>query len=129
MNIGVNFFGPKFKLSQDFEGTLEILKQKGITSAELCVAFDGNGEPPKELDLKIPPEVIAKMAGGIWSLDSAPQRLETVRSYGFTVVSCHMMLGFQFTAEQLLEMLPVMLEFGQANRISYFVISPMKDSV
>ncbi len=126
MNIGVNFFGPKFKLSEDFEGTLEILKQKGITSVELCVAFDGNGEPPKELDLKIPPEIIAKMSGGIWSLDSAPQRLEIVRSYGFTVVSCHMMLGFQFTAERLLEMLPVMLEFGQANRISYFVISPMK---
>ena len=37
MNIGVNFFGPKRKLYHDFDGTLEILKQKGITEDEISI--------------------------------------------------------------------------------------------
>lgn len=127
MNIGVNFFGPKRKLYHDFDGTLNTLKSAGFTSVELCVAFAGGGEPPKELNLQIPPEVIKEMSGGIWPLADAPQRLKAVRDHGFTVLSCHMMLGFQTTPEMLLEFLPILLKFGQENDIRYFVFSPMKD--
>lgn len=127
MNIGVNFFGPKRKLYHDFDGTLERLKQSGLTSAEICVAFAGNGEPPKELNLKIPEEIIREMSGGIWPLEAAAERLDAVRAHGLTVLSCHMMLGFQTTPEQLTAMLPTLLDFGTANHISYYVFSPMKD--
>ena len=126
MNIGVNFFGPKRKLYHDFEGTLNALKAAGFTSVELCVAFAGNGEPPKELNLQIPEEVIREMSGGIWPLESAVERLAAVRAHGFNVQSCHMMLGFQTSPEQLVGMLPTLLEFGTANQISYYVFSPMK---
>ena len=126
MNIGVNFFGPKRKLYHDFEGTLDALKEAGFTSAEICVAFSGNGEPPKELNLQIPPEIIRQMSGGIWPLESAAERLASVRAHGFNVQSCHMMLGFQTGPEQLVGMLPTLLEFGTANQISYYVFSPMK---
>lgn len=126
MNIGVNFFGPKRKLYHDFHGTLESLKQKSITSAEICVAFAGNGEPPKELNLQIPEEIIREMSGGIWPLEMAAERLAAVRAHGLTVLSCHMMMGFQTTPEQLTGMLPTLLEFGTANQISYYVFSPMK---
>lgn len=127
MNIGVNFFGPKRKLYHDFDGTLELLKQKGITSAEICVAFAGDGEPPKELNLKIPEEIIREMSGGIWPLEAAAERLAAVRAHGLTVHSCHMMLGFQTTPEQLTAMLPTLLDFGTSNHISYYVFSPMKN--
>lgn len=126
MNIGVNFFGPKRKLYHDFEGTLDALKANGFTSAELCVAFAGGGEPPKELNLQIPPEVFREMSGGIWDPETAADRLKTVRDHGLTVLSAHVMLGFAFTPEVLVDLLPTLLEFGQANRISYYVISPMK---
>lgn len=126
MNIGVNFFGPKHKLYQDFHGTLDTLKQAGFTSVELCVAFQGGGEPPKELNLQIPPEIIKSMSGGIWPLETASQRLKAVRDHGFTVLSCHMMLGFQFSPEQMVQLLPTLVEFGQENQIRYYVFSPMK---
>lgn len=126
MNIGVNFFGPKNKLYEDFEGTLEVLKQKGLTSAEICVAFEGGGEPPKELDLQLPPEVLAAMSGGIWNVDVAAEKLETVRAHGLPVLSCHVMVGTLSQPEQLTRLLPRLLEFGQENHISYYVLSPMK---
>jgi sugar phosphate isomerase/epimerase len=126
MNVGINFFGPKRKLYHDFEGTLDILKEKGITSVELCVSFSGGGEPPKELNLQIPPEIFREMSGGIWPLDVAAERLAAVRAHGFTVLSCHMMLGFQFSPELLIGILPTLVEFGRENGIRYYVFSPMK---
>ena len=126
MEIGVNFFGPKRKLYHDFDGTLDALNASGFTSAELCIAFAGNGEPPKELNLQIPPEVFKEMSGGIWAPEVAAERLKAVRDHGFTVLSAHVMLGFDFTPEQLFQHLPTLLEFGQTNQISYYVISPMK---
>lgn len=126
MNIGVNFFGPKFKLYEDFSGTLARLKADGFRTAEICIAFFGGGEPPKELNLSLPPEVIAAMSGGIWPLESAAERLAAVRAAGLEVESAHIMLGFDTNAERLLAALPLMLEFGRANGIKCFVISPMK---
>ena len=99
MNIGINFFGPKFKLYHDFDGTVEILKNSGVTSAEICVSFAGNGEPPEALKLIMPEDIFRQMSGGIWSLNDAPARLERVRALGMTVVSCHMMLGGEMTSE------------------------------
>lgn len=127
MNIGVNFFGPKRRLYHDFDGTLEQLKAAGITSAEICVAFAGNGEPPKELKIQIPPEILREMSGGIWPVEEAAQRLAAVRDHGLEVVSAHVMLGSIDDPEQLSTVLPRLLEFGRANRISYYVISLMKD--
>lgn len=127
MNIGVNFFGPKRKLYHDFDGTLERLSNSGITSAEICVSFAGSGEPPKELNLQLPLEALREMSGGIWSTDTAPDRLAAVRAHGLAVCSCHMMLGFQTTPELLTGVLPTLLDFGKANRITYYVFSPMKD--
>lgn len=126
MQIGVNFFGPKRELYRDFDGTLERLKQAGFAAAEVCVAFAGNAEPPKELKLSIPPEVLREMSGGIWGLDVAAQRIANVRAQGLQVISVHAMLGFSVEPEQLRDMLPTLLEFGQQNRVSYFVLSLMK---
>lgn len=126
MNIGVNFFGPKFRLYRDFDGTLDALRVSGFASAEICVAFAGSGEPPKALNLHIPEQALREMSGGIWSAEDAPERLRRVRAHGLEVLSCHAMLGFETTPEALLSCLPKLLDFGQANSISYFALSPMK---
>lgn len=128
MNIGVNFFGPKRRLYHDFEGTLATLKAAGISSAEVCVAFAGGGEPPKELALKIPPEVLREMKGGIWDVDVAAERIAAVRACGLTVISAHVMLGTLSDPQQLLDLLPELVRFGRENEITYFVLSPMKDA-
>lgn len=126
MKIGVNFFGPKFRLYRNFDGTLDALRVSGFTSAEICVSFAGSGEPPKALNLRIPEQALREMSGGIWSAEDAPERLRKVRARGLEVVSCHAMLGFETNSEVLLSCLPGLLNFGQANSISYFVFSPMK---
>lgn len=126
MNIGVNFFGPKKKLYHDFAGTLERLKQSGIMEAEICVAFQGRMEPPKELELVLTQEQIQEMSGGIWEYNVARERLAKVREAGFTVVSTHVM-GDSGEPEKLLAMLPMMQEFGRDTGMKYFVISLMKD--
>lgn len=126
MNIGVNFFGPKRKLYHDFEGTIKKLKESGITSAEVCVAFAGNMEPPKEMKLEIPPEVFKEMSGGIWPYEEAEERMKAVRANGLSVISVHMMLGMEPSPEQLVELLPRIVEFGKRNQVQYYVISLMK---
>lgn len=126
MNVGVNFFGPKFKLYQDFDGTLDQLKANGINSAEICVAFDGGPEPPEEVKKMIPPEIFAQMKGGIWDLEIAAENLRRVRESGMTVVSCHVMTR-SATPEELLQILPALRDFAEKNQIRYYVISLMKD--
>lgn len=127
MHVGVNFFGPKRKLYHDFEGTLSRLKLAGISSAEVCIAFAGGGEPPKELALKIPPHILKEMKGGIWDLEDAAAKIAAVRAAGLTVISAHVMLGTLSHPQQLLDLLPPMLQLGKEAELSFFVLSPMKD--
>lgn len=126
MNVGVNFFGPKRKLYQNFEDTIERLRNSGASSAEICVGFAGNGEPPKELKLEIPPEILKEMSGGIWPYTEAEEKLATVRKMGLSVISAHMMLGMETDPEQLAETTAQIVEFGKRNQIQYFVLSLMQ---
>ncbi len=126
MKLGVNFFGPKGRLYHDFTGTVERLKRAGLTEAEICVAFDGGGEPPAELKLVIPPEVMAEMSGGIWPVEEAPRKIAAVRELGMTVSSAHIMLGTVSGPEQLTAMKDTLVAFGRENGLRYYVISLMK---
>lgn len=123
MNIGVNSFGPKAKLYYDFDGTLDKLKASGINSIEPCIVFGGNPEPPAEI--KVPPEVLQIMSGGIWQMDAAVEKLEAVRSKGLEVISVHM-FGDTSSLEAFLAALPAAKEFGKENGIKCFVLSLMK---
>ncbi len=127
MQLGVNFFGLRDPLYRSFDSTLEWLKEAGFRYAEVCIAFGGNGEPPKELNLTLPPEALQAMTSAIWPLEQAAQRIKTVRAHGLTVDVVHAMLGFQTGPEELAAATPLLVEFGQANKIKCFVVSLMKD--
>ncbi len=126
MYIGVNFFGLRRNLYYDFEGTLDTIKNHGFQSVEVCIGFGENAEPPEEFKQKIPPELLREMSGGIWDQSVAEERLDIIRAKGLLVVSAHIMLGEQQTPEEVLAMLPQVIEFGKNNQISYFVISLAK---
>ena len=126
MNIGVNFFGPKKNLYYDFDGTLERLKDAGITSAELCVSFKGNIEPPAGLDVIIPPDALKELSGGIWMYEDAAEKIEKVRSHGLEVISTHM-FGDNASPESFISVLPRVKAFGMENNIKCFVISLMQN--
>ena len=126
MNVGVNFFGPKKKLYYDFEGTLELLKQAGINSAEICVSFTGHVGPPDGLDIEFSAQDLAEVTGGIWTVDNADEKVNIVRKNGLEIVSAHL-FGDNSSPEGMLSILPSVVEFGKKHQIQCFVISLMKN--
>lgn len=127
MKIGVNLFGLKVKLYHDFDGVISRLKSDGFTSVEICVIFGNLPSIPKEIEAKIPIEVLKEMSGGIWSAELADGNLKRVREHGLEVISCHLMFGMLSAPEEMEALIPQIVEFGKRNQISYFVLSLMKN--
>ncbi len=113
MHAGVNFYGLKKKLAEDFDGTIKRLKDIGFTSAEPCVVFDDD-QP------SFPKEVEKIFNAGLWNYKIAPQRIAKLRDAGLKVVSVHIMGNPNHPLDELA---PRMIDFGKKNHISYFVIS------
>lgn len=113
MRAGVNFFGLKKKLSEDFDGTIARLKEIGFTSAEVCVVFDDD-QP------SFPEDVARIFNAGIWNYKVAPEKIAKLRAAGLEVVSVHIMGNPEHPLDELA---PRIIAFGKENKISYFVIS------
>lgn len=124
MNIGVNLYGPKTLLSEDFDGTTQKLKEIGIHTLEPCVLFLNMDECINSEQVKFYQENKHLFSGGIWLKSDAAKMLTRVRKAGFIVNSVHAMCDSK-TPEQLLSSLPEMIEFGIKNKVKYYVISLM----
>ncbi len=126
MKIGANSFGLKFRLYDDFEGTLHALKQAGFDSLEPCVVFTpGKGSEAQgenAIAASIPADVLLRMSGGIWPCEEAPARLKKVRDAGLAVISVHMFVLAQ-TPEDLESAIPQLVAFGKEHGIQYYVLS------
>ena len=122
MDIGINSFGPKAELYEDFAGTIEKLKAAGITSLEPCVVMTDDMTPPE--GFVIPPEVLRIMSGWIWSCQNAPEKLAQVRAMGLAAVSVHIFGGTE-SPERFLSVVPKAAAFGKENGVKCFVLSLM----
>lgn len=133
MKIGTNLFGPKFRLYDDFDGTLKLLKKGGIDSAELCVLYmPEKKEDDQTADTVInerqfSQEELLRMTGGIWPAQIARERLEKVRAAGMDVISVHVM-ALSDKPEDLSGTVPELIRFAKENDISYYVLSLMCDT-
>ncbi|MDO4621484.1 MAG: sugar phosphate isomerase/epimerase [Eubacteriales bacterium] len=125
MKIGVNTFGPKFALYEDYDKTMARLKEGMIGSLEPCIAFEAEtGEEPQEMPFQIPEEIIKKMAGGIWNEDVAAARCAKAREDGFEIVSVHVM-ALGATPKTVEVLVPKLVAFGKENNVKYYVLSLM----
>lgn len=116
MRTGVNFYGLKKKLWEDFDGTIRRLKETGFTSAELCVIFDDDRP-----QLPGVPEAAARVFhAGIWHYKEAPEKIRKLREAGLQVVSLQIMGNPNHPLDDLV---PRMVSFGKENGISHFCIS------
>lgn len=124
-NIGVNTFGLKFALHEDFDGTLNRLKNGKISSIEPCIIFNGETEKTAgSYSLDIPVDVLKRMDGGIWSEAVAEVRCAKVRAEGFEIISVHVMTP-GITPKIIGDLVPKLLEFGKLNGVQYYVLSLM----
>jgi len=119
MKVGVNSFGVKFKLSQDFSGALQRLKAGGVTHLEPCIVFS---RPDAAPDLRAS-EFLNAVEGGIWPEQDASARIAQVRAEGLEVAGAHVFAG----EGDLLELLPQMIALAKENGLQYYVISLNKN--
>lgn len=125
MRIGVNTFSVKNLFSNDFDKTLQNLKNIGFTSLEVCVHF---GKKSSNL-LDIPDEVrkqIQQIRGGIWLIEEAEERFPVIRKTGLEIDCVHAILDYS-TKEDLIKQLPLLESFAEKNHIKYYVLGLQKN--
>lgn len=118
MHAGVNFFGLKKKLYENFDSTIARLKEIGYTSAEVCVMF-GEAEISQK-NSGMSKELTDIFNAGVWHYKTAPEKIAKLRTAGLQVVSVHVMGNPE---RPLDELIPYMISFGKEYQITYFVIS------
>lgn len=124
MNIGVNTFGLRELLYADFDKALEDLKEAGITTLEVCVEFPSNPDAMPDFPISPDSDVIT---GGIFPMDQASDRIRKIRQAGLKVIGVHPMCFFN-EPQEMIDLLPLMIEFAKENDIKYYVNSPMRDA-
>jgi len=131
MNIGVNSFGLKKPFYRDWDGTLQFLKNCGISSLEVCLAFlsERQRKAASEGNVQERPQIdsvqYAEARAAIWGGEDAVERIKHVRAQGLNVFSAHVMFNAQ-EPEELLELIPQMHDFSRKTGVCVFVYSPSK---
>jgi len=122
MKTGVNLFGLAGLMRDDFEGTLQTLKDSGFTALEPCILFDEGFQMSKEA-------VVSGMKkrgldGAYWLASEAKEKIDAVRRVGLEVTGAHIFL-LQFIPGGFDAILPQMLETAEENDLRYYVYCPM----
>lgn len=126
MNIGANFYGTKRKMYYDLKGVVQNLLKAGINSAEMCLIFPPKNETEEDMKLKNDVQFL-EVTGGIWRMDVAQEKLNTVKNMGMKVVSVQAMMGMTPDQEEMKENIIKIKEFARENKLKYVVMSLAKD--
>ncbi len=124
MGIGVNCFGLRKPFYDGFDAALDRLKEIGVTSLEVTIAFPSDAE--RKMTFKSEGNYAdAVMESAIWLYEQAPEKIQYLRDKGF-VVQCVHVMSFLKGPESLLKLVPMIIELAKKSDIHYFVFSPMK---
>lgn len=123
MQIGINTYGLSKCLLKDFNGTLEKLKDAGITAIEPMIVFSENEKSKEALEAYKEAEK-KQMTGGAWPRWMAGEKMQNIRDAGFQIRSVHMIgPGWK---EPLLNQA---ISFAKEQGLKYFVLSPNETSI
>lgn len=124
--VGVNTFGPGRLLSDDFEGTVQQLKEAGFTAIEPLVVFpEALGMPESMMVRRLSD---SGQLGVFWPEELAKERIAYLRSEGFAVEGIHLGL-VGMVPDRLKQVLPSATQFAEETGLSYLVHSPKLTSV
>lgn len=123
MEIGINTYGLSKCLFDDFDGTLEKLKEAGITAIEPMIVFTGNGKSKEALAAYKEAEK-TKMTGGHWPVWMAGEKMQRIRDAGFKIRSIHM-IGPGWKEPMLEES----IAFAKEQGLKYIIINPNETSI
>lgn len=119
MSIGVNTFGLKRVLYENFDETLAQIKECGFYSLEPCILLS---KLPINSIKKALPKEMQIMAGGIWPMETAAKRIAEARSKGLEIYSVHLIL-MNANIKTLERFVPKLIQFAHENGIKYYVLS------
>lgn len=123
MQIGINTYGLSKCLLKDFDGTLEKLREAGITAIEPMVVFSENEKSKESLEAYEKAKRM-QMTGGAWPRWMAGEKMQIIRDAGFQIRSVHMEgPGWK---EPLLDQA---IAFAKDQGIQYYVVSPNETSI
>lgn len=124
--IGINTFGLKELLHDDFAGTVHALREIGFSSIEPMVVFpEASGMEPNRMEERLR---TAGQDGAFWVSQTARQRIRWLRGEGFSVRGAQLGL-VGMVPGGLDAVLPHALRFSQACGLSYLVYSPQKKTI
>lgn len=121
MKIGVNTFGIGKLLSKDFDGTLDALKEIGITSIEPNIDFKRGSWKMKPIWFGMK---LVGLLGGHFPVDKAGTKIEAIRKKGFAV-NCIQADNIPWNVKSM----QIVVDFCQENKIRYVVASFKEGSV
>lgn len=119
MRIGVNTFGLKKVMFENFDETLMKLKECGFYSLEPCILLS---KLPINSIKKVLPKEMQVMTGGIWPMETAAKRIAEARDKGLKIYSVHVIL-MDAKIKTLERFVPKLLQFAHENNIKYYVLS------
>lgn len=120
MKIGINTFGLSGCFAEDLEGTLQKLKEIGISAIEPCVFFSkGAGIMGRIIKsgIKKSPTV-----GSSFFDEDVDRKIELIRHYGFEVRSMHLMV-VNVLPSLLIKQSDAAIKCALENNIPYIVVS------
>ncbi len=118
MEIGINTFGLSKLMGEDFEGTLENMKDCGITAIEPCVFYAKQvGWLGKLIKSGVNK---SQMGGGCLFDEDVERKIKIIKEKGFKIRSLHLMI---FTKNSLEKQFKTALKCARENEISYIVVS------
>lgn len=123
MKIGINTYGLSKCLLKDFNGTLEKLKEAGITAIEPMIVFSENEKSKEALEAYEEAKRM-QMTGGAWPRWMADEKMQVIRDAGFQIRSVHM-LGPGWKEP----LLGQAIAFAKEQKLSYYVVSPNETSI
>lgn len=126
MFVGVNTYGLKDLLYQDFEGTLKALKEAQLDAVEICIFFWNGAEPSETVKAFLDNPALDRLFAGIWLETVAGEKLAALRAAGILVNSAHVTV-LDGTPETMAQAAPKLATFAREHGIRYCVWSPMKN--
>ncbi len=121
MKATVQGFAIRDELTQDFEGTVKLIKSLGFDGYEMGMYF-GEDHPKVQEEINKVVEMFGLMPGCVWSIEEAKQHLLYMREQGLTIESCHIFFGNAY--DTLLEdYVAPMVEFARSYNIKQYVVS------
>jgi sugar phosphate isomerase/epimerase len=122
--IAVQLFGLGKELGEDFEGTLQKLKDIGYKAVELAVLFGADLPKVREAVKEVEKRFGIPLPASVWNPSQALRNMEILSKKALAASSCHIFCVAAYEG-MLVDVLAEIIEFSKNTGIQNYVVSYM----